>query len=96
MNAQPDKIAPTLTPHIDEEDWLERKDVAKLLNVGIQQVYVICRNDSTFPRPLKFGRCNQWRRGDVVAWKKARFGSLREENAARLAELNGSRRKARK
>lgn len=44
--------------------------VQELTALGIasrSKIYVMM-NDGTFPKPLKYGRCNRWRVSDVRLW----------------------------
>jgi len=52
-----------------EPVFLRPADVASLLNVGRTKIFLLERDDPTFPKKIRFSaRCVGWRRVDLERW----------------------------
>lgn len=51
----------------NQEMLLNQKQVEEM--IGFKKDFIFNRlKNNTFPKPIKFGRCNRWRLSDIQEW----------------------------
>jgi prophage regulatory protein len=62
----------TIAVATDPDALLKPPTTAELMGLSIITLYRKCRDDASFPKPVKLGkRCTRWKADEVRAWLQA-------------------------